>query len=195
MTTKKEPISVEEPVYLDQVMDSLKKLDLRNKKLMHGMYIVYVVFALIYFGLLILNPDPELTVSKRLQGAMYVLIFGMSAIYFRYHFRKNKAVDYSAPILDMLTAARERHKLWTKGTVSFITAIVGLTDIVVTWAMLDDKFLSDHSMIVRILLIQSGYFLIIGTSFLIGYVTWRRKSMPLVRNLSRIIDELQMDEG
>lgn len=195
MTAEERNRNVDESVNLDQVMDSLKKLDVRNRKLMRGMYIVYVVFALFYTGLLILNPDPELTVHQRLQGVMYVLIFGMSAIYFRYHFRKNKAVDYTAPVLEMLSAARDRHKLWTKGTVGFIVALVGLTDIVVTWALIDDKFLSDYSLVIRILLVQSVYFLTMGISFLIGYVTWRRKSMPLVHNLNRIIDELGKDEG
>ena len=195
MTFNNKTNNLEEPVNLDQVMDSLKKLDSRNKKLMHGMYIVYVVFALIYTGLLILNPDPELGLNRRLQGGMYVLIFSMSAIYFRYHFRKNKAVDYSAPVLEMLTAARNRHKLWTKGTVCFIIALVGLTDIVVTWAIIDDKFLADYSLIIKILLVQAVYFITMGISFLIGYTTWRRKSMPLVHNLNRIIEELKKDEG
>jgi type IV secretory pathway VirB2 component (pilin) len=190
MTFKNQTITAEEPVNLDQVMDSLRRLDARNKKLMHWMYIAYVVFALIYTGLLILNPDPDLTLSNRIQGVIYVLIFGMSALYFRYHFKKNKAVDYSAPVLEMLTAARKRHKLWTKGTVSFIVALVGVTDIVVTWAILDDKLLQDSSLIIRILVIQAGYFLVMGISFLIGYISWRRKSMPLVRNLTRIIEEL-----
>jgi hypothetical protein len=193
MTFNNKQKNNEEPVNLDQVMDSLRKLDARNRKLMHGMYILYVGFALIYTGLMILNPDPELTINHRLQGGMYVLIFGMSAIYFRYHFRKNKDVDYSAPVLEMLAAARKRHKLWTAGTVSFIIALVGLTDIVVTWAMLDDSFLSGYDLIIRILIIQSAYFLTMGISFMIGYITWRRKSMPLVHNLTRIIEELQKE--
>jgi hypothetical protein len=195
MTSRNITNSVEEHVNLDQVMDSLKKLDSRNKRLMHGMYIAYVVFALIYTVLLILNPDPELTVSNRIQGVIYVLIFGMSALYFRHHFLKNKSVDYSAPVLEMLNAARNRHKLWTPGTVRFIVALVGVTDIVVTWAILEDNLLKDSSLIIRILVIQAVYFSIMGISFLIGYLSWRKKSRPLVRNLNRIIEELQEDEG
>jgi hypothetical protein len=180
---------------LDQVMDSLKRLDLRNKRLMHGMYIAYVIFALIYVGLIILNPDPDLTINNRIQGVFYVLIFGMSALYFRHHFRKNKSVDYSAPVLEMLTEARKRHKLWTPGTVRFLIFLVGATDIVVTWAILEDHFFRDHSLLFRILIFQAGYFLTMGISFLIGYFSWRRRSRPLVRNLTRIIEELERDES
>ncbi len=190
MTFDDKKINQEELVNLDQVMDSLRRLDLRNKRLMRGMYILYLVFAVIYTGLLIVNPDPELTLNNRLQGVMYVLIFGMSALYFRYHFLKNKRVDYSAPVLEMLHEARNRHKLWTPGTVRFIVALVGMTDIVVTWAILEDHFLKDYSLIVRILVVQAIYFLMMGISFLIGYFSWKRKSRPLVRNLTRIIEEL-----
>jgi hypothetical protein len=194
MTFNNKLNNVEDPVNLDQVMDSLKRLDARNKKLMHGMYIVYVVFALVYTILFIVNPDSELTFNNRIQGVMYVLIFGMSALYFRHHFLKNKAVDYSAPVLAMLNEARNRHKLWTPSTIWFIIALVGMTDIVVTWAILDDHFLIEQSLFLRILLVQTGYFLIMVTSFLIGYFSWRKKSRPLVRNLSRIIEELQKEE-
>lgn len=193
MTFENKTNIAEKPANLDQVMDSLKKLDSRNRRLMFGMYIAYVVFAVVYTGLLIINPDPELTLNNRIQGVIYVLIFGMSALYFRHHFMKNKSVDYSAPVLEMLNEARNRHKLWTPGTIRFIIALVGLTDIVITWAILEDDFLRDHSLTVRILVIQAGYFLIMGISFVIGYVTWRRKSRPLVLNLTRIIEELEKD--
>lgn len=195
MTFSNEINRKEEPANLDQVMDSLRKMDARNRRLMRGMYILYVIFALFYAGLLILNPDPELSLNNRLQGVMYVLIFGMSALYFRYHFIKNKRVDYSAPVLEMLHAARNRHKLWTPGTVRFIIALVGLTDIVVTWAILDDHLLKDSSLAIRIMVIQLGYFLVMGVSYLIGYRSWCRKSRPLVRNLTRIIEELERDEN
>jgi hypothetical protein len=180
---------------LNQVMDSLKRLDARNRRLMRGMYILYIVFAVIYTGLLILNPDPELPLNNRIQGVIYVLLFGGSAFYFRYHFLKNKRVDYSAPVLEMLHAARKRHQLWTPGTIAFLIALVGITDVVVSWALLDDHFLADYALMTRILLIQAGYFAIMGISFLIGYASWRRKSWPLVKNLTRIIEELEQEES
>jgi hypothetical protein len=193
MTFKSRTTTIEESVNLDQVMDSLRRLDARNKRLMLVMYIAYTAFAVIYTALLIVNPDPELTVSNRIQGVIYVLVFGMSALYFRHHFKKTKSVDYSAPVLEMLNAARTRHKLWTPGTIRFLITLVGLTDIVVTWAIIEDHLLHDYSLIISILMIQSGYFLLMGTSFLVGYLSWRKKSRPLVRNLTRIIEELERE--
>ena len=178
---------------LDQVVDQLKCLDQKNKRLMQRMFIVYVVFALFYFGLLIFNPDPELTLANRIQGACYVLIFTVAACFFLYHSRKTYKVDYTEPVLKMLETARERHRLMRPGKAWFVFFIVTVTDGVVTWALVPDIF-PNWSLAGRILFIQANYFALMGISFLIGYLVWRRKSLPLVRNLTRVIDEMRRDE-
>ncbi len=180
---------------LDQVVDQLKSLDNKNKKLMFRMFILYLGFALFYLGLLILNPDPELTLENRIQGVFYVLIFAVAAFFFRHHYRKTYKADYTAPVLKMLEEARDRHKLLRPGKIWFMVFIVVVTDIVVTWALLDDtSFPESWSLLTSILVIQAGYFAIMSLSYLIGYLIWRKKSRPLVRNLTRIIDELKRDE-
>ncbi len=180
---------------LDQVVDQLKSLDNKNKKLMFRMFILYLGIAIFYLGLLILNPDPELTLENRIQGVFYVLIFAVAAFFFRYHYRKTYKADYTAPVLKMLEEARNRHKLLRPGKIWFMVFIVVVTDIVVTWAMLDDtSFPESWSLLTSILVIQAGYYAIMSLSYLIGYLIWRKKSRPLVRNLTRIIDELRTDE-
>lgn len=180
---------------LDQVVDQLKHLDNKNKKLMYRMFILYLVFALFYLGLLILNPDPELTLENRIQGIMYVLIFVVAALFFRHHYRKTYKADYTAPVLKMLEDARDRYRLLRPGKIWFMLFIIGVTDIVVTWALVDDHFFPESwSQLKVILSIQAGYFATMGISFLVGYLIWRKKSRPMVRNLTRIIDELTKEE-
>jgi hypothetical protein len=95
----------------------------------------------------------------------------------------------------MLEEARNRHKLLRPGKIWFMVFIIVVTDIVVTWAMLDDtSFPESWSLLTSILVIQAGYYAIMSLSYLIGYLIWRKKSRPLVRNLTRIIDELRTDE-
>lgn len=180
---------------LDQVVDQLKHLDNKNKKLMYRMFILYLLFALFYLGLLILNPDPELTLENRIQGIMYVLIFVVAALFFRHHYRKTYKADYTAPVLKMLEDARDRYRLLRPGKIWFMLFIIGVTDIVVTWALVDDHFFPESwSQLKVILSIQAGYFATMGISFLVGYLIWRKKSRPMVRNLTRIIDELTKEE-
>ncbi len=193
MTIKKRIYPEGESPDLDLVVDQLKSQDSKNKRLMYRMFILYIIFAVFYLGLLIFNPDPELTFENRIQGVCYVLIFTVAAFFFRHHYRKTSKVDYAAPILSMLEEARERHKLMRPGKAWFVVFIVGFTDIVVTWALVTD-ITAEWSLLTKILVIQAGYFTIMSLSFLIGYLIWRKKSRPLVRNLTRIIDEMRADE-
>lgn len=179
---------------IDHVVDQLKNLDSKNKRLMYRMFILYVAFAVFYLGLLIVNPDPELTLDNRLQGVIYVLIFTVAAFFFRYHYRKTYQADYTAPVLKMLEAARERHKLLRPGKIWFLVFIILTCDIAVTWALMDHSWPASWSLLVKILVIQAGYYAVMAIAFLIGYLIWRRNSRPLVRNLTRIIEELRIDE-
>jgi len=179
---------------LDQVTDQLKKLDQKNKRLMYRMFILYLVFAIFYAGLMILNPDPELTIESRIQGVLYVLIFLVAAFFFRHHYRKTYKADYTAPVLKMLEDARDRHKFMRPGKVWFMVFIIVVCDIVVTWALIDHSWPAHWTLTQVILFNQAWYFAVMGISFLAGYLIWRKKSRPLVRNLTRIIDELRSDE-
>jgi hypothetical protein len=194
MTIKKKFIQEGQKPDLDQVIDQLKHLDNKNKRLMHRMFILYAIITVFYLGLLILNPDADLTIENRIQGVVYVIIFGVAALFFRYHYKKTYKSDYTAPVLQMLEAARNRHKMLRPGKIWFMIFIVLTCDIVVTWALLDRTWPESWSLLMTILVIQAGYFAIMGISFLIGYLTWRRKSHPLVMNLTRMIEELKKDE-
>jgi hypothetical protein len=180
--------------HLDQVVDQLKRLDSKNKRLMFRMFILYVIIALFYLGIMILNPDPELTLANRMQGIIYVLVFVVAAFFFRYHYRKTYQADYTAPVLKMLEEARERHKLLRPGKMWFIVFIVLVSDVAVTWALTEQTWPASWSLLTVILVIQAGYYAIMGISYLIGYLIWRKKSRPLVRNLTMLIEEFKREE-
>jgi hypothetical protein len=178
---------------LDQVVEQLKRLDNKNKRLMFRMFVIYIIFAVIYLGLMILNPDPELTLENRLQGAVYVLMFVVAAFFFRHHYRKTYQADYTAPVLKMLEDARERHRLLRPGKIWFIIFIVVTCDIMVTWVLAEHTWPGSWSLLAIILVIQAGYYSIMGLSYLLGYLIWRKKSRPLVRNLTRLIEEFKRE--
>ncbi|MCX6224373.1 MAG: hypothetical protein NTV01_06415 [Bacteroidia bacterium] len=193
MTIKRKIYPEGQPPHLDQVVDQLKRLDGKNKRLMFRMFILYVIFAIFYLGLMILNPDPELTLANRIQGVIYVLIFVVAAFFFRYHYRRTYQVDYTAPVLKMLEDARERHRLLRPGKLWFLFFIVLTCDIVVTWALTEQTWPANWSLLTIILVIQAGYYSVMGISYLIGYLIWRKKSRPLVRNLTILIEEFKRE--
>jgi Ca2+/Na+ antiporter len=193
MTINKKIYPEGQTPHLDQVVDQLKRLDNKNKRLMFRMFILYVIFAIFYLGLMILNPDPELTLANRIQGVIYVLIFVVAALFFRYHYRKTYQADYTAPVLKMLENARERHKLLRPGKMWFIVFIVLVSDIAVTWALTGQTWPASWSLLTIILVIQAGYYAIMSISYLVGYLVWRKKSRPLVRNLTILIEEFRRE--
>jgi len=193
MTNKKNIFPEGQTPHLDQVVDQLKRLDNRNKRLMFRMFILYLILSVFYLGLMILNPDPELTMENRIQGGVYVLIFIVTALFFRYHYRTTYHVDYTAPVVKMLEDARERHRLLRPGKLWFLIFIVFVSDVVVTWALSDQIWPAYWSLLTIILVIQAGYFTVMGISYLIGYLIWRRKSRPLVQNLTRLIEEFKRE--
>ncbi len=193
MTFKEKIYPEGETPHLDQVVDQLKRLDTKNKKLMFRMFVFYLVFAVFYLGLMILNPDPELTLENRLQGVLYVFMFLVAAFFFRHHYRKTYEADYTAPVLKMLEDARERHKLLKPGKIWFIIFIVITCDVVVTWALADQTWPANWTRLTTILVVQVGYFTIMAISYLVGYLIWRKKSRPLVRNLTMLIEEFKRE--
>ncbi len=179
---------------MDQVIDHLKSLDTKNRRLMFRMFIFYLIIALVYIGLMIFDPGPDLVSENRIIYLSYILIFIVSALFFRYHYRKTYRVDYTAPVLKMLEAARDRHRFMKPGKVWFVLFLVIACDVIVTWVMLDSSWFIGWSLLLKIVVIQLSYFAIMALSLLVGFLIWRRKSRPLVRNLTRIIEELRRDE-
>ena len=76
----------------------------------------------------------------------------------------------------------------------FVLFLVIACDVIVTWVMLDSSWFIGWSLLLKIVVIQLSYFAIMALSLLVGFLIWRRKSRPLVRNLTRIIEELRRDE-
>jgi len=78
---------------LDQLLDKLKSEDLRNKKLMRGMSIIYGSLALIYIALSFLNPDPNIFSSQRLGFLLLILVFVLFSLLFKSRYKKIKEMD------------------------------------------------------------------------------------------------------
>ena len=179
---------------MDQVVDQLKSLDTKNRRLMFWMFITYLVIALVYIGLMIFDPGPDLISENRIIYLSYILMFIVSALFFRYQYRKTYRVDYTAPVLKMLESARDRHRFMKPGKIWFVLFLVIFCDIIVTWVMLDSSWFVGWTLLLKIVVIQFSYFAIIALSLFVGFLIWRKKSRPLVRNLNRIIEELRRDE-
>ena len=95
-------------VDLDSLVSEMKMKDDRQKKTYRRFYIMMSVFVGVYLLLMVVNPDPELTVLTRVSGLSYVTAFLIGAWLFRREHRKMAAINYTDPLLKVLKSATER---------------------------------------------------------------------------------------
>lgn len=172
---------------MDSLIANLRKEDSRNLKLMRNFKWIYLVMIVLYALLMVVNPDPDLELHHRLTGVCYVVAFGLFVLIFRKYHKEYSEVDYSLPVVEMLTKAANRYKFRWKSILICMPSIM-LIDIGV---VLSDFFATpeiDWSNIINFQLIYFGLMIISGFA---GYIIWRARQKPLYEGAMQLLKELQ----
>jgi predicted nucleic acid-binding Zn ribbon protein len=179
-----------QPVDTENLILRMQKEDKRNKKIMMGMFFLYLIFSIFYTFLFIINPDPELTSNDRITGLSFVVAFIIGTIYFVWEYRNFKKVDYSLPLITILEKTEKRYRFFrTKWIpVIFIVAIVSFG---ITLSYVDQLVYWDVSLIGKILAIQGVYWAIMFIAGIIGYLIWRKRSRPIWKDAKTLLEELK----
>lgn len=174
-------------VNMDSLIVNLRKEDSRNLKLMRNFKWLYLVMIIIYALLMVVNPDPELEMHHRLTGISYVIAFGLFVLIFRKYHKEYSEVDYTLPVVEMLSKAAKRYKFRWKSILICMPSIL-LIDFGV---VLSDFFAVpsiDWNSIIYFQLIYFGLLLISG---FVGYIIWRARQKPLYDGAMRLLKELE----
>lgn len=178
------------PIDLDSLVNELKKKDDRQKTTYRRFYIMLSVFVVIYALLLVVNPDPELTLYHRLAGLSYVMAFVIGAWLFRREHRMIVAVNYADPLLEVLKSAALRYRPFSKRFLPYILVLLFI-DLGITLGgpkrYLPENWTDEQ----KILMTQVVYWGIMLISAMIGYLLWRVRYRPLWLGLKQMIDELE----
>ena len=174
---------------LDQLLDKLKSEDLRNKKLMRGMSIIYGSLALVYIALSFLNPDTNIFSSQRLGFLLLILVFALFSLLFKSQYKKIKEMDYSLPVVDLLKKASDRQKFWSMGLL-YVFFISLLADIAITMFLYGIFSTYYGNSLLIIVIIQLIYFTIFGLTLFFTYKTWEVKQKPLWSSINKMLEEL-----
>jgi len=166
----------------------LRKEDDRLARMMKNMKWLYIVMIIIYAGLMILNPDPELKLHERISGFCYVSAFIIFAVLFKQKIRDFNKVDYSLSSAEMLTRAAHRYR-FSFSQFFFVLPSILLIDAGFSISLFHR--LTSMSPLNRILILQAFYLPLILISGLIGYLIWRRKHKPLYENAKELLKELK----
>ncbi len=173
---------------LGSLVSRLRRQDDRLARMMKNMKWLYIVMIIIYTGLMILNPDPELKLHDRISGFCYISAFIIFAVLFKHKVRDFSKVDYSLSSAEMLTRAAHRYR-FSFSQFFFVLPSILLIDAGFSISVFH-RFTS-LSPLNRILILQAFYIPLILISGFIGYLIWRRKHRPLYENAKELLKELR----
>ncbi|KAB2867631.1 MAG: hypothetical protein F9K37_12040 [Bacteroidales bacterium] len=172
---------------IDSLVINLKKEDLRNLNLMKSFKWIYLVMIIAYALLMVVNPDPDLKLHTRISGICYVVAFGIFMLIFRKYHKEYSEIDYTVPVLEMLSKAAKRYKFRWKSILICLPSII-LIDIGV---VLSDFFINPEIDWSSIVIFQLIYFGLMTTSGFVGYIIWRTRQKPLYDGAMQLLKELE----
>ena len=167
----------------------LRKADARSRAFIRRFYVAYFVIAALYFGLFILNPDPELKFNDRLNGTLLFLGILLFAVMGKIKYSELKKVRYDEPSRIFLEKALNRYRFWSK------EMNYGLVLVVLINAGSCRSFVANYPIFentaLNIVVFEVAFFLAVGIALLFGYKHWRSNKKPIADELSMRLYEME----
>lgn len=177
-------------VNLDSLIRNVKAEDDKNLRISKSFLWVYIILAIIYAGLMVLNPDSDIKLIDRISGAFYLASMIVLAYIFKVGLKEYRSIDYTLPLIEMLRGVAKRYQLRARKFIQLSIPIL-LMDVGLTLSFYND--LLPMEPINRVLIIQVIYIPVMTISGFIGYLVWRKKQKPLRDNALILIDELERE--
>ena len=180
---------------LESLIRRLKDEDSRNVKMLHRIYIMYIVIAVLFSGMYILNPDPDLGFYQRLTGAIFILAISMMTFVIRKYYSILRQVDYTQSVYQVFKKAEERYRFWETKRMVFTAVFIILIDIAVSMVF-NGRYLPESlTWIEKTLIVQAFYIPVMAASFAFGWLQWRKTKKPVLEKIKAVIDELENEVG
>lgn len=170
-------------------INRLKKSDKKSKQVLKRFYIIYFVIAAFYFGLFILNPDPDLKLNDRINGTLLFMGIMLFALLGRMKYSDMRKIHYDKPSIEFLNDAHLRYKFWSK-EMNYVVLIVVMINVgscrsyVINYPQFENVFLDILAFEVVFLMAMS-----IGIYF--GYQHWKANKKPISDEINNLIREMQ----
>ena len=168
---------------LDQVRESnkksLKTIRFMIRLIMGAMVVLVIVFMF--------NPDPEMTYAQRVQGGFLFLAFVLYIPFAYKAYMKLKYLEYGMSTREFIDISEERLRYWTKDSwmlVPYILLLLGGLNTTVFARYWPD----DWSLWLGILLVNGGFFLIMGFALWSSIRQLRKDKKPLLVKLLELKD-------
>jgi glucan phosphoethanolaminetransferase (alkaline phosphatase superfamily) len=173
---------------LNTLIEKLQSRDTYKKNVMKRFMIAYAVILVLYIIILIIDIANHEPVLQLFDHLIYVVAMAIFVFLFRYRFLEQKEIDYSAPLLDLLSEAKKRYKPWRP------IVWIAVFGAVITGIPFSRSF-TDHlpqqwDNFSRSLIVFGIYMFFIGLAILIGQLIWRKNNRPMVQHINKMLEEL-----
>ncbi|HOY32926.1 MAG TPA: hypothetical protein PKW80_13690 [Bacteroidales bacterium] len=177
------------PVDTENLIERMRKEDKRNKKIMKGMFFLYLICSVLYTFLFIINPDPALTQTHRIAGLSFVIAFIIGTFYFVWEYRIYKKVDYSLPMATLLKKTEKRYRFFSTRWIPalIIVAIISFGFTITYFERLAQWQVDPFE---KVIAIQGVYWGIMLAAGFISYLIWRKRSRPIWKDARLLLEEL-----
>ncbi len=173
---------------LNQLVSGLQKEDSRQENISKNFKLMMLFMGPLYFIIAVIIFISEGFTFDQL-GFLFtslgLLAFG---ILFKILHAAYKSVDYGIPTIEMLKKAVYRYQLWQTKTYLTIIPIL-LIGIGTSFSIQD--LISHTDLIMRLLIVFTGYVVVIIIAFFIGYLIWRYRQKPLRDKALELLEEFE----
>ena len=174
---------------LDSLINELKEKDEKARKFFRSFSILMTILVFFYFGLLIINPDKELTINQRLAGVCYVIAFIAGAFMYRNEYKKLSVKNYNRPLLTMLKEQTEKFRFFS---IRFFKILLIPVIINIGLSIAPPRYIpTDWPQMKRILFLQVVFWTVIIIAGAIAYYMGRKKNQPFLDSINAIIKDLE----
>jgi hypothetical protein len=173
---------------LDKLVKGLEKEDSRNLKMTSNFTILMWVLSPLYFFLAIV----VLIIDNPSIDQLGFFFFSLGFLAFGFLFKSlqkdYKSVDYGIPTLEMLRNAAKRYKWWQLKT--YLT-IVPVALISVAASLTIQRAIPHPNLSTRLLIVFSGYIVVMIVAIFIGYLIWRKRQKPLRDKALQLLTDIE----
>lgn len=176
---------------LESLIRKLMEEDTMQAKMIRRIYIMYITIIVLFSGMYILNPDPDLGFYQRLTGAIFLIGLTMMTFAIRKSLRLLRQVDYTQSVYQVFTKAAKRYRFWETKRMVFTIIFILIIDIAVSMVF-NGRYLPDTlTWIEKTLIVQAFYIPLMAASFTFGWIQWRKTKKPMLEKIEELLHELE----
>ena len=178
------------PINIENLLSRMQQEDMRNKKLMKGVFVIYLVLSIVYALFLVVNPDPDLSLIDRISGLCYVFAFLLGSLYFRREYTMYKNMDYTLPLMQLLEKTEKRYRFFSRKWLP-VTGVVVLINVGISLSLWHRPTMWNGSTLERMIITEAIFWTVMFISGYIGYLRWKARSYPIWKDTKSLLDELK----